>query len=106
MMSNTKAHLREISETPFEHFCDVLNGTDEIDGFNNHQMKCGECIMRKRRFLVHQLFRYISIKKYADFCITCNHTNKDNYNSFVTNITNKYKLEKNKNFWKSYTKLF
>ena len=31
--SSSKDHLREMSNTPFEHFCDVLDNVDEVDDF-------------------------------------------------------------------------
>ena len=40
--SSTKDHLREMSKTPFEHFCCILDSTDEVDGFTtlNDMWKC------------------------------------------------------------------
>ena len=90
--SSTKDHLREMSKTPFEHFCDVLDGVDEVDDFkslnemwNVHDGKKGN-------------FYYINcmhmFQKYEHFCMTCNHTNKEKYNTFITNITQRYNLDK------------
>ena len=31
---------------------------------------------------------------YEQFCNVCNHVNKDKYNSFIINITQKYHLDK------------
>ena len=33
-------------------------------------------------------------QKYEHFCMTCNHSNKEKYNAFVTNITQRYNLDK------------
>jgi hypothetical protein len=32
--------------------------------------------------------------KYEHFCNVCNHVNKDKYNTFIINTTQKYKLNK------------
>ena len=36
-------------------------------------------------------------KTYEHFCNACNHVNTDEYNTFIINITQTYKLAKKKN---------
>ena len=50
--ASTKDHLREMSKTPFEHFCDVLDGKEEVDGFKTLE-EMWELHRKKRKFLLH-----------------------------------------------------
>ena len=55
-------------------------------------------------------FHYINCleiyQKYEDFCITCNHTSKEKYDTFIINITQRYNLDKKENrILKKYSKI-
>ena len=53
--SSTKDHLREMSKTPFEHFCTVLDGTDEVDNFKT--LNDTWCILLKKEIFITLIVR-------------------------------------------------
>ena len=74
-----------MSKTPFEHFCSVLDGTDEADCFKtlNNIWKINS---KKGNFYYINCMDLYNIKFYEHFCNACNHVNKDKYNTFIINI--------------------
>ena len=51
--SSTKHHLREMRKTPFEHFCSVLDSTDEVDDFKTLSNTWKLHNSKKRTFLLY-----------------------------------------------------
>ena len=83
--SSTKDHLQKMSKTPFEHYCDVLDGKEEVDDYKTleemwklHKGKKGD-------------FYYINCmdmyRNYEHYCMTCNYNNKEIYNMFIIKLT-------------------
>ena len=84
--SSTKDDLRALSKTQFEHYCDVLDGKDEVVDYKTLDE------MWKFHNEIKEDFYYINcINVYRNCeysCMTCNYNNKEIYSMFIINITN------------------